>query len=240
MRYTLGMRTFILVQVIVWLVVAGGCVPTRQVARPPVYVALGASDSVGVGATNPAQEGWVAQLHRRLPAGTRLVNLGVSGFKLSQALEQTLPVALDARPDLVTVWLSVNDFNARVDLGAYERDLDRLLGAVAAARPRLILIGNVPALERVPVYSAANIPPDLLAGEVARWNAVIARQAAQHGAVVVDIHSRWTELADHPEYISADGFHPSPAGYARLADLFYEAYQASGGVSSSVVGRPYR
>jgi lysophospholipase L1-like esterase len=30
-------------------------------------------------------------------------------------------------------------------------------------------------------------------------------------------------LADHPEYLSADGFHPSSDGYARLADVFAEA-----------------
>lgn len=227
------MRTLILLHLVTLLVAAASCAPPRQTTRPLVYVALGASDSVGVGAANPAQDGWVPQFHRRLPPGTRLVNLGVSGFRLSQALEQTLPVALDARPDLVTVWLSVNDFNARVNLDRYERDLDRLLGALAEAQPKLILIGNVPALERVPVYSAVNIPPDLLAQEVARWNAVITRQAARHGAVIVDLHSHWTELADHPEYISADGFHPSAAGYSRVADLFYQAYAAS---EKSVVG----
>jgi acyl-CoA thioesterase I len=207
-----------------------GCATQGQAARPLVYVALGASDSVGVGAANPVQESWVAQFHRRLPSGTRLVNLGVSGYKLSQAVEQSLPVALDARPDLVTVWLVVNDMNGRVTLDQYERDLDRLLGTVAQAGPRRILIGNVPALERVPVYSGAGIPAQRLATEVQRWNEVIARQAAKHGATLVDIHSQWTELAQHPEYISADGFHPSAAGYKRLADLFYDALQASGGL----------
>ena len=210
-----------------------GCAASSQAGRPLVYLALGASDSVGVGAANPTQEGWVPQLHRRLPPGTRLVNLGVSGFKLSEALAQQLPVALDTQPDLVTVWLAVNDFNARVNLDQYERDLDRLLTALAAQRPQRILMGNVPALERVPVYGGTGVGPDRIEGEVARWNAVIARQAQQHGVTLVDLHSQWTELEAHPEYISADGFHPSAAGYRAIADLYYQALQGSGGLAQA-------
>jgi lysophospholipase L1-like esterase len=37
--------------------------------------------------------------------------------------------------------------------------------------------------------------------------------------MLVDLYSGWAELAAHPDYISADGFHPSSAGYRRLADL---------------------
>ena len=140
-----------------------GCAPSSQAARPLVYVALGASDSVGVGAANPVRDGWVPQLQRRLPPGTQLVNLGISGFKLSEALTQELPVALDTQPDLVTVWLAVNDFNARVNLTQYERDLDRLLTALVERRPQRILMGNVPALERVPVYNGTGIAPNRIA-----------------------------------------------------------------------------
>ena len=130
---------------------AAGCGWAGAEPRLLVYVALGASDSVGVGAANPPEEGWVPRFQQRLPAETRLVNLGVNGSTLAQALEQSLPVALDAQPDVVTVWLAVNDFNARVSLDQYERDLDRLLGALAEAQPRRILVANLPDLTRVPI-----------------------------------------------------------------------------------------
>src|SRR5687768_6443698 len=48
-------------------------------AAPLTYVAIGASDALGFGLRNPAQDGWVPLLAGRLPAGTRLVNLGVPG-----------------------------------------------------------------------------------------------------------------------------------------------------------------
>src|SRR5262245_8261036 len=87
--------------------------------RPLTYVAIGASDSAGVGANAPDQDSWPAVIARKLPAGSRLVNLGVSGSLLHQAIDQQLPVALDSGPDLVTVWLAVNDYAARVPLGRY-------------------------------------------------------------------------------------------------------------------------
>lgn len=39
--------------------VLSGCAATAPAAPPPVYVALGASDSVGIGAPDPARDGWV-------------------------------------------------------------------------------------------------------------------------------------------------------------------------------------
>lgn len=225
------MRHFL--AVLIWFSLAlllSGCVAAAPATAPPVYLALGASDSVGVGAANPARDGWVPQLQQRLPPGTRLVNLGVSGAKIADAVQQQLPVAAEQHPDLVTIWLAVNDFNARVPLDRYERDLDRLLTAVQATQPRRVLIGNIPALEQVPVYNVADMSRPQLQAEVARWNEVIARQAARHGATLVDLHSSWTELASHPEYVSGDGFHPSAAGYQRLADVFYTALETSGGL----------
>src|SRR5947209_13639130 len=70
-----------------------------------VYVAIGASDSYGVGTNDPATESWPAVLARYLPPGTHFVNLGVPGILLHRAVEVELPVALDAHPTLVTVWL---------------------------------------------------------------------------------------------------------------------------------------
>jgi lysophospholipase L1-like esterase len=200
------------------------CQPDRPSPRPITYVALGASDAVGVGTRSPATEGWVPQLGWRLGPGARTVNLGVSGSTLRQALDEQLGPALDARPTLVTVWLAVNDLNARVPLDAYARDKDTLLGALRGTGAR-VLVANVPDLPRVGVY--AQVDAETLRVEIGRWNAVIAGAAARHGAELVDLNANWRELAEHPEYVSADGFHPSVEGYARLAEIFYRVYERS-------------
>src|SRR5256885_11663851 len=95
-----------------------GCSPRAQAVRPMTYVAIGASDAVGVGARDPETEGWVPRLGARL--GAHVINLGVSGSTLSQALNEQLAPAIDAQPDIVSVWLAVNDMNARVSLASYE------------------------------------------------------------------------------------------------------------------------
>ena len=197
-----------------WRPAAGTAEPN---ARPLTYVALGASDSVGVGASLPERESWVAVLHARLPAGSRLVNLGVSGSLLRQALDQQLPVALDADPDLVTVWLAVNDLNARVLLDRYTADLDTLLRSLREGSDATILVGNVPDMSTLPSASRMNLQP------IPRWNAQIEEVVARNGAQLVDLRDAWREVAEHPEYVSSDGFHPSTAGYVRLADRFFDA-----------------
>ena len=213
----LGVLGILAAGLLILAVWSPGSQPASAGARPLTYVALGASDSVGVGATVPERESWVAALHARLPDGSRLVNLGVSGSLLRQALDQQLPVALDADPDLVTVWLAVNDLNARVPLDRYTADLDALLGALREHTDAVILVGNVPDLSALPAAGRMNLQP------IPRWNAQIEEVVARNGAQLVDLGDAWREVAEHPEYVSSDGFHPSTAGYARLADRFHAA-----------------
>src|SRR5262249_57019718 len=55
-------------------------------ATGPLYVAIGASESVGTGARNPSSEGWVPLLAGKMPAGTRLANLRLGGLRLKHTL----------------------------------------------------------------------------------------------------------------------------------------------------------
>lgn len=150
------------------------------------------------------------QLYRRLPAGSRLVNLGVSGSKLHDALRDQLPVALDAHPDLVTLWLVVNDYLGGVSLASYANDLGAALDTFPQGGKARILVGNLPDLGRHPTGTAP----------VADWNATIEQITAAHGATLVDLASDYGEIGDLAGLISSDGFHPSARGYTLLADAF--------------------
>ena len=205
--------------------VATACSARAQAVRPLTYVAIGASDAVGVGAHDPETEGWVPRFGARLGANVRVVNLGISGSTLAQALDEQLGPAIDAQPDVVTVWLAVNDLNARVPLERYAAELDALLAQLENSHAR-VLVGNVPDLGRLAAYRG--IDPLPLQAEVARWNQVIADTTVRHGDALVDLYARWQQVADHPEYLSADGFHPSSEGYQALADVFGDALRDAG------------
>lgn len=201
--------------------------PTSDV--PLRYVAIGASDTVGAGVANPLEEGWVAVLHDALPDGARLLNLGVNGMRLDEALEQSVPVAVDARPDIITVWLAANDLNGGVPLATYRRDLGRMLHRLGASSARWILVGNLPDMVSLEAFGRRSGSPDEVRAELTRWNAAIADEVAAQGAVLVDLYAASAAYADHPEYVSADGGHPSAAGYAALAEIFGSALRDAGG-----------
>jgi lysophospholipase L1-like esterase len=191
---------------------------SAQPTPPLTYVAIGASDAVGVGASDPATNGWVPLFASKLGPSVRLVNLGVSGSTLNQALDEQIAPAVDAQPDVVTVWLAVNDFNARVPLDSYAADLDTLLTQLQTTTHARVLVGNIPDLSAVAVYQG--VDPAGLDAAVDSWNQVIAETTARHGDTLVDLYARWQEIQQHPEYVSTDGFHPSDAGYQALADVF--------------------
>src|SRR5438067_2912801 len=94
--------------------------PTPAPTQPTIrYAAIGASDTVGVGASDPRTGSWPARIAARLPAGTDYVNLGVSGSLAAQAKIEQVPAAVRLRPQLVTIWLAVNDLNASVSAADY-------------------------------------------------------------------------------------------------------------------------
>lgn len=192
--------------------------------KPLVYVALGASDAVGVGSDTPVSQGYVPLLAARLPKGSHAVDLGVSGIQLREALTAELPLALSTSPDLITIWLVANDFIGGVTYNDYMQNLATLLSQLRSGTRARIFMANLPDLTRLPAFSNDTAAQKAsMLNEIARWNAGIAQQASHYDVTLVDLYQRGSEITAHPEYISGDGFHPSPAGYARLAGVFWQA-----------------
>jgi acyl-CoA thioesterase-1 len=190
-------------------------------SRPIVYAAIGASETVGVGADHPATQSWVADLARDLPRGSRLINLGKSGALLAFGVQHELPAAIAGKPDLVTVWMVVNDINARVPPDVYRRQLDTLLSALQHHTHAAIYVGNVPDLTLMPLYSS--LDKGALLAVVRQYNAIISAVSKAHHATVIDLFAQTRRtLPAHPDYLSGDGFHPSTAGYANIAILWWQ------------------
>jgi lysophospholipase L1-like esterase len=191
------------------------------------YVAIGASDTVGVGASDPRTGSWPARLAARLPAGSDYVNVGVSGSLAAQAAREQLPTALGVRPQLVTIWLGVNDLNASVSATDYATALRSVIEPLVTRTDARVFVGSVPDLRTVPAYAGTDLAA--LLARITAYNTAIAAIAASFGGrvAVVDLFTGSGPLVSTMT-VSADGFHPSDAGYALIADRFAKAIAAAG------------
>jgi len=191
------------------------------------YIAIGASDSVGVGATDPATSSWPARVAARLPSGTAYVNLGVSGSTAAQASREQLPAALSLKPQLVTIWLAVNDLNLGLTAAEYAAALRSVIEPLVQGTDARIFVGTAPDLRSVPAFGGHD-EADLL-GRITAYNREIADLAAffTDRVTVVDLFTGSAALTSMIT-VSADGFHPSDDGYALIAERFLGTLAAVG------------
>jgi len=201
--------------------------PTQSPSAAIRYVAIGASDTVGVGATDPTTGSWPARVARLLPPGSAFVNLGVSGSIALQARSAQLPGAVAQRPTVVSIWLAVNDMNATIEPASFASDLGAIVDALVAGTEAKIFVGNVPDVRTVPAYADAD--KAALLRLIGAYNAAIAAIAAKHPGRVfaVDLFTGSAELVSTLT-VSGDGFHPSDDGYQLIADRFADAMRRGG------------
>lgn len=206
--------------------------PVTVAAPAQTYVAVGASETVGIGADDPLSQSWPQVLfHTAFPASTIYTNVGIPGETVAEALRDELPLALSLKPRVVTVWLNVNDALARVGASAYQAQLDQLVHALRdAAGPKrtTVLVANTPPVEELPAYLAC-IPggssypgfrpgqrclvgdrselPDVAGVQriVTSYNAATAAVVTREGAALVDLHALGA-AAGAPAGGSAGGF----------------------------------
>ena len=195
-------------------------------ALPPLdepirYAAIGASDTVGVGTTDPATENWTARVRAQLPAGTVYQRFARSGITLYDSLNDELPAAIAFRPTLVTMWLVVNDALRAVPLSIYQKELTGALDELTRQTDARIVLLNAPDIS----YALApNVTPQTrlqMRAVAATWNHAIATAAAPYGerVLVVDLFAPSEAAAQHADWLSPDGFHPSATGYQQIADV---------------------
>lgn len=190
-----------------------------------VYVALGDSTVEGIGAS-AASNNYVGRLDARLRERypkARTVNLGVAGATSYDVLEGQLAQAVALRPHLVTLSIGPNDITAKVPVETYAEHLDAILSRLAVDTGAVVVINLLPDLAVTPRFRNRGSAPRV-ARLSAEFNEVVARTAQRRGALVVDLYeASRREVPGHPELLAADGYHPSDLGYARWAELMWDA-----------------
>ena len=124
----------------------GGCLKSSSPTSPYfdrlVYVAMGASATVGIGAY-PLENGYVYKIRDGLEqrANTvELYNLGVSGKRISYIENTELPFCLTRHPDVVTLWAGPNDIIHGTSVETFEASLANIFLNIGCYFSQFLLI----------------------------------------------------------------------------------------------------
>lgn len=228
-----GMRLFVLA-----ISVAGLLECASGPPKPPqrlIYLALGASDAVGLGA-EPITRGYVYQIINELDARIDLVlpaNLGVPAANAEQidgALELFFEADDDVAPGLVTVWTGSNDIISGEDVDDFEDELEDIFERLRDRTDGVIVAANIPDLTQLPRFREEP-DEDVTRDRIEEFNKAIAAQAEDYDVLLVDLYSQG--VAD--DLISdKDGFHPNNEGHRRIADQFLKVILPALGLTPSV------
>jgi lysophospholipase L1-like esterase len=204
--------------------------PDGAPAQPIRYAAIGASDTVGVGTLDPAHLNWTARIADQLPPDTVYQRFARSGITLYEAMSVEVPAAVAFRPNLISVWLVVNDALRGVPLPVYQKELAALLDELTTKTDATIVLLNAPDISNV-LQPGASEQTRLQMRSVAEiWNQGIAKAAAPYGnrVVIVDLFAPSEQAPHHADWLSPDGFHPSAAGYQEIADTAVATMRRAG------------
>lgn len=161
-------------------------------------------------------EGWSLP---PVPAGSRreYVNRGISGQTTPQMLLRLRPDVLALRPRAMVLLAGTNDVAGNTGPSTVDEIAGHLRSVVLLARAegvRVVLCAVLPA-SRYPWQPEARPAADIRA-----LNAKLQVMARELGAAWVDYHAAMADAdGGLPKALADDGVHPTPAGYARMAEL---------------------
>jgi lysophospholipase L1-like esterase len=196
--------------------------PTGTYGRypgPPLrLVMIGDSSATGLGCDSPAQTpgallaGGVA---RELGRRVRLDVVAAVGAR-SAHLETQVARALQGHVDLAVIMIGANDVTHTVRPGDASRELGLAVRTLRAAGAQVV-VGTCPDLGTVePLLEPLRSVAAFWSRRLAAAQAVV---VAENDGVAISLGDLLREeFTVHPHLWSDDRFHPSPHGYAQVAD----------------------
>ena len=196
--------------------------PPASGSVPLAILAFGDSLTTGIAATRPYPQTLSTQLSPVYTKGALSVtNAGQPGEMTSAGINR-LRTLLQSSPKIVLIMEGVNDLNARVNNPDDPNDLSTAASALRGMVQQAKGVAGTVALATLPPQRPGWL---LLTGRPAAsptlvdsLNAEIRRIAAEEGVQLVDVAAAFNgNLA----LISADGLHPTQAGYDLIAQTFF-------------------
>ncbi|MEP6696607.1 MAG: SGNH/GDSL hydrolase family protein [Pseudonocardiales bacterium] len=208
-------------------------------SQPLTLALLGDSSAAGFGVDLPEQTPGAllaAGLSEIAERPVRLVNAAKVGARSADLLRQ-VGVALEHSPEVAVIMVGANDVTHRVRPVTSVRHLSDAVRGLRAGDAEVV-VGTCPDLGTIEPIAQ---PLRLVAR---RWSRAM---AAAQTIAAVEAGARSVSLADllGPEFaaaprvmFSADRFHPSASGYARVASAVLPSVAAALGLGPRDEGRP--
>ena len=166
----------------------------------------------------------------------RVVNAGKGGHTTANALARIEKDVLDEKPNLVVVFFGTNDSrlaesSVHVPIDKYEADLGKIIKQCRGVGAQIVLC-TIPPINPEPYFKRHSREKFDRAGGlecvVADYRSAALRVGKAMGVTVVDLN---TILTKRPEWMAADGVHPTKAGMILIA-------RGTGTGGKTAVGRP--
>jgi len=148
-----------------------------------------------------------------------VANYGAGGEKAAVARDRFIAALPVVRPDAVLIMMGANDIPLGEDGAAsFAANEVRIMAAEARGRGMRVFIATLP-----PARAGGNraIKQILLDD----YNGRMFDVARREGAVLVDVYQAL--LGNVNLYIGVDGLHPTEAGYAKIAEAFYNSIRTN-------------
>jgi lysophospholipase L1-like esterase len=188
--------------------------------QPFVYVALGDSTAAGVGVAEKSGTYAYKIAEKKASEGkyVQVINLGVSGSRASNMLEDQVSRVAALKPNLITVTIGANDATHFTSLKEYEQSLSQILGTLRDSGGT-VLFATTPRMQPVPA-----LPPPFayfVNKRAQEQNEALRRMASNSSIRIVDLFNDGVlDYKKDPALYAPDLFHPSAKGYGVWATTF--------------------
>jgi lysophospholipase L1-like esterase len=198
----------------------------KTFAKKINYVALGDSLTAGIGAGSKEKTLpylFSIKIADSESAEVTLHNMGRPSITSRQLIELTLAQAISINPDLVTLFIGINDLHNKISPSQFEKNLDIILERLKKETKAKIILINLPYLGD----KSSALPPYnlLLDVRTKQFNNTLKKAAEHHSVILVDLYaSTNSQFKSDSALYASDKFHPSDKGYVVLSEIIYANY----------------
>lgn len=186
------------------------------------YIALGDSLTAGVGVDTYSLS-YPYVLAQKIAGETHNVHLvpfAVPGVRSAYILENFIDPVIAKNPDIITLFIGINDVHGNVSLKQFEVQYAQILASLTQKTHAQLYVMNLPFIGT----------PDLISlpyryyfrWKIQQYNKIIQKLAIQYNVNYVDLYTAHEPYALDNAYYAKDLFHPNAIGYTLWAQTIHE------------------